>query len=1045
MGRVYLALDTNNFNRQCIVKEMLPYYSTPEEKVEAERNFERECQLLAALNYPAGIPQIYDHFTDGGNFYLIMTLIEGEDLEKRMAKAPDGRLSEKEVIEYALQVCNILVYLANRQPPVIHRDLKPANLIVSKDSGHVMLVDFGIAKATRVTGTVGGAINTASWQVLKSSPLGTAGYAPPEQYQGATEPRSDVYALGATMHHLLTGRSPQSAGSPFDFPPVRTFVPTLSEGIERVVARALTMNVNTRPTAAQLKPELEALATPSVVQSVSAAGPFHFRSGDTANTIPELAQKAEARWNDGVYHLYQGHLDAWLRGQNRHDLATVAEGIRQRHTDQSAGLEEFLRALNPQLQPPALMVGTPALDFGAVSKGEARELDVQVANRGRGYLYGTLKSNAPWLTVAAPHVGCLPGATQTIKVGINTRALKEGSHGVAAALEIDTNGGRQALAAQVQVTWAPALTIAPSKRLDFGDVPVGTGAPVTRLLTISNSGGGTLEGRITWDGGWFSLAGHDFWLASGQKMDVQAMANSAGLRVGIYAGQVTISSNVGQVVLPARLGVKKALYELPSRAMRWGVFAALALISLFLCSLTPALGARGILGLKPINLLGGVCFDLMQRFTTATPQVRTAGDAFGAMALLAFGMIGLMVWSAARMMNRSLDEIESYYHGGNLARLIAPSHFDAWRYLLITVLLTIVGVMIGIKFNTTTSPTRDWVGWGLLIGPLAGMLIGGGLTIAGARIGSMVDMASHLSAFERVFFVASGMATWGAMLSVTRSVRAQSEWMPAFVWAIAGFVLVSDSVRLPARLQWILSAVRPGLIIALFGYIIGASTYALISFFRFGQASFIPIDAFYTSFPGWTDAIQVVVDVMYALAILVGGLSGLAAVNDASFQRGRVAKAVGMALLPSLLLGVIGMAIGAVAFWVLTLGRGWSLGVLFAVAGAVAAGLAVFRAQGSRLERGEQVLKMGAARLLKNRPLPQWLDRFSLVALTRDLTPAAISVTAMMTALLLPLAMQIALSLLILLVCLGVIAVGIAVVLFVIFIAARSQTAKQTP
>jgi hypothetical protein len=121
------------------------------------------------------------------------------------------------------------------------------------------------------------------------------------------------------------------------------------------------------------------------------------------------------------------------------------------------------------------------------------------------------------------------------------------------------------------------------------------------------------------------------------------------------------------------------------------------------------------------------------------------------------------------------------------------------------------------------------------------------------------------------------------------------------------------------------------------------------------------------------------------------------------------------------------------------------LGVLFAVAGAVAAGLAVFRAQGSRLERGEQVLKMGAARLLKNRPLPQWLDRFSLVALTRDLTPAAISVTAMMTALLLPLAMQIALSLLILLVCLGVIAVGIAVVLFVIFIAARSQTAKQTP
>lgn len=171
---------------------------------------------------------------------------------------------------------------------------------------------------------------------------------------------------------------------------------------------------------------------------------------------------------------------------------------------------------------------------------------------------------------------------------------------------------------------------------------------------------------------------------------------------------------------------------------------------------------------------------------------------------------------------------------------------------------------------------------------------------------------------------------------------------------------------------------------------------------------------------------------MYALAILVGGLIGLTVVNDVSFQRGRVAKAVGM-------------AIGAVAFWVLTLGHGLSLDVFLAVAGTVATGLAVFRAQGSRLERGEQVLKAGAARPLKNRPLPNWLDRFSFVALTRDLTPAAIGVTAMMAALLLPLAMQIALSLLILLMCLGVIAVSIGVVLFVIIVAAKSQTAKQTP
>lgn len=114
------------------------------------------------------------------------------------------------------------------------------------------------------------------------------------------------------------------------------------------------------------------------------------------------------------------------------------------------------------------------------------------------------------------------------------------------------------------------------------------------------------------------------------------------------------------------------------------------------------------------------------------------------------------------------------------------------------------------------------------------MLIGGGLTIVGARIGGIVDTAFHLSAFKRVYFVTNGIATWGAMLSVTRSVRAQGEWMPAFVWAIAGFVLVSDSVHLPARLQWILSAVRPGLIIAFFGYMIGTSTFDLLLLLQAG-------------------------------------------------------------------------------------------------------------------------------------------------------------------------------------------------------------------
>lgn len=1047
MGRAYVALDTKNYNRQCIVKEMLPNWTTPEEKAESERNFERECQLLAALSYPTGIPQFFDHFTDNNNFYLVMTLIEGEDLEKRMAKSPGGRLPEKEVIKYAFQVSDILIYLANRQPPVIHRDIKPANLIVDKHSGNVMLVDFGIAKATRSAGTVGGAINTASWHVLKSSPLGTAGYAPPEQYQGAAEPRSDVYALGATMHHLLSGRSPQSAASPFDFPPVRQFDSSLSEGIERVVSRALTMTLTQRPTAAELKADLEAIASPSVVQPSPFApgGPFHFRSGDAANDIAELARIAETRWEDGVYHLYQGHLQAWLIGQNRHDLAEKAKSVCAQFTEQSAGLEEFLRAANPQLRPPTLAIDAPVVDFGGLAKGDARQVELKIANRGRGYLHGTLTSSVPWVVPLMTRIGCASGATQTVQIKIDTRTLDEGAQR-ADALEVNTNGGRQVVAAQVQITWVPLLAVKPSKRLDFGNLLEGTGEKSTRVLTIANSGGGILEGTLATPSGWFTLSTDRFRLAAKEKIEVQASAHSAGLGVGVYEDEITLSSNAGEVTVPAQMGVRKAMYDAPSRVLRWSIFAVLALLSWFSCALTFALGPRGILGMKPVNQLGTLFTDLLNRF--AAGNVREMADWLGWGTWLFIMFAGLIFWLGAGTLRRALDEIEDFYHRGYLSQEIAPARFDAWRYIALIALLTLIGLAIGIRFNTAT--TRDWLGWGLIVGPFAGALIGGGITIIGAQTRGIVNTESALSRFERVFFVAAGMGVWGAMLGVIRNStvnpRATFDWFPAFVWAMVGIVLVSDSIRLPARVQWVLAMVRPGLLISFIAYMIETSTYALISFFRYGRASYLAIDTFYTRFPG-ADAIQIIVDVMLVFAILLGGLIGLAAVGDSSFERRRTAKSIGLVLVPALFIGALGMLVGGILFWILTLGRGWSLGVFLSVAAITGGAFALFRQRAALIERGEIVLKARLVRLRRNRPLPTWVNRLSLAALARDLTPAGIGALAFLTAMLQPLVIEIALSLILLLICLGVIAVGIGIVVFIIVIAARGQTGtlRRTP
>ena len=1027
MGAAYLGQDQSTFGRQVVIKEMLANYTTQQEKLDAERNFAREGQVLASLNHP-GIPQINDYFIEQDKYYLVMTLAQGENLEDRLAAA-GGRLLEKDVTDYGLQIANILVYLAAMKPPVIHRDIKPAKIILNKQTGRVTLVDFGLAKAKHGTGvmnvpTVGG--------VIQSTPMGTPGYAPPEQYQGRTDSRSDVYALAATMHHLLTGIDPRQATMPFDFAPLTSVLPNTSPALDALLRRALDPNPATRPTAQQMESDLKNLATPSVVKHVSIAGPFHFRGGDTANNIDELAQKAEQHWDDGTYHLTQGHFEPWLRAQNRHDLATIAEGIRTRGGDASAGLEELLRALNPQLQPPVLAISATLLDFGVVTKGETREQDFQITNRGRGYLYGTLKSNVPWLTLSASSVACKNNQTQTIKLKLDTRPMKEGAH-ARPVMEIDTNGGRQSVAAQTQVAWAPALTLAPRSRLSFGDVMVNTGAPVTRTLTITNSGGGTLSGQVTAQGGWFNLDTQDFTVPSGQKVELHATAATRGLVVGIYDGQVSVTSNVGDVVLPAQIGVKKPLYELPARAMRWGFFAAFALVALFACSLTTSLGARGLLNIAPVHYFATIYQDLLRRFSTFDSNL---ANNLSVVTVLTFGVVGMIAFGASRMLNRSLNEIEDYYHGGALAQEISSDRFEGWRYLAIILLLTFFGIPIGVRFGTATA--NDWLGWGLLIGPIAGILIGN-MTISAGRIDGTGNLAARLSAFVRVIFVSGGMATWGVMLNATRN---NHDWFAPFAWAAAGFVLTSASLKLPARLQWFLGIIRRSLIIAFFGYIVETEINALISFFAYGGAYFPPFDSYYGSFPGVTGFDRVIVDVILMMAILAGGMAGLVAVNDASIHRKQIAQTVGLALFPALLLGVVGMIVGGVVFFILTLGRGWGFGAMVVTAIVIVAGLATFRWQSSRLERGELALKTGLTRLLKNRPLPGWVNRFSLVALARDLSPVAIGITATIATMILPFVIQTALSLLIVLLCLAVLAVGAGVVVFVIIFAARNQSGK---
>ena len=225
MGAVYQAADDRITGKMWAIKEMSDAaIIDPREKQQALDGFRQEAVMLATLDHP-NLPKVTDHFSEGGKQYLVMDFIEGETLEERVDREPGKPLPVDEVLGWAEQLCDVLAYLHRREPPVIFRDLKPGNVMVTPD-GMIKLIDFGIARLFKP----GKATDTAFF--------GTAGYSPREQYgRGQTDARSDVYALGATLYHLLTGDDPTD--HPFDFKDAHHLNAQVSEHAAGVIAKAL--------------------------------------------------------------------------------------------------------------------------------------------------------------------------------------------------------------------------------------------------------------------------------------------------------------------------------------------------------------------------------------------------------------------------------------------------------------------------------------------------------------------------------------------------------------------------------------------------------------------------------------------------------------------------------------------------------------------------------------------------------------------------------------------------------------------------------------
>lgn len=277
MGAVYKAEDVKYNSAHVAIKEMRTDLESStqaspgsggederarerEERRQLLEAFRREAQILSDLDH-RNLPHVTDFFTEGGRPYLVMELIPGESLEKKIDRLHGQPMDEAEALRYGIQVCEVLQFLHEQDPPIIFRDVKPANIMIMPNA-QAKLIDFGIARTYKE----GKRRDTMS--------MGTAAYAPFEQFgKGQTDARSDMYSLAATIYHLLTGRPPTPATTPTS---LRDFNPRVSLPTEQLIIKSMSRDMNARPqTAKEMESELRrCLGVPFVApQSEESATP----------------------------------------------------------------------------------------------------------------------------------------------------------------------------------------------------------------------------------------------------------------------------------------------------------------------------------------------------------------------------------------------------------------------------------------------------------------------------------------------------------------------------------------------------------------------------------------------------------------------------------------------------------------------------------------------------------------------------------------------------------------------------------------------------
>jgi serine/threonine protein kinase len=420
MGALYLATEQTAAKRRVVIKVLRDYFdpNDPQAEAAARARLRAEAVILAGLQHPA-IPQVFCTLEEGPHSYLVMEYIAGYNLEQGLTHPDDATGQEipgqaypqVDLLRWGIALCHVLEYLANQPQPLVHHDIKPANVIITHPEQDLFLVDFGTARgqhAAQDSGTVG---------MQQSSLYGTTGYAPPEQYRQQSEPRSDLYALAATLYHLATDDDPRA--HPFNFPQLEQLGP-----LGEVLQAALDQDVTRRPTITTFREQL------MILLSDLREPLLHAPDGTGIPTTEALVAWCEAHWTAAADWLYGSLPDQLERWWGAVDMATTLRSSVQQHADRNAGLDAVLAWLDPQgfgAEQPDVIIqdrwGFAAIfpsRYIALQPNTSNNWPLEFINTSRRYIHAVIVC-PDWMQSPQPEVTLLPGAAIMLQMIADTR------------------------------------------------------------------------------------------------------------------------------------------------------------------------------------------------------------------------------------------------------------------------------------------------------------------------------------------------------------------------------------------------------------------------------------------------------------------------------------------------------------------------------------------------------------------------------------------------------------------------------------------------